>query len=179
MKKEPHNNQITALAILCVTAIALAFMTLTTVANAQTDKPAQIALGMGCSVLGDITGVNLEGSGIAEGKRHGMYLGMESGNRANGVDDFITIYGGKAFRLGNRGQFRLGAALGAAQYGNTVTNLQAYGMGRLVGNDGADYFIAGVEGGFLFPITEHGALSTMYSHTLEGPIYRLTYNLQF
>lgn len=177
-----NNNQLSALAILSVTVIAIVMMTLTAfmnTASAQDAKPYSGNVGMGVSVLDDMAGVNFEFSGIQKGEGKGGYFGLEYGHRGRGTDDFFSFYGGKAFRIAQKGQIRLGATLGGASYGNTVTDLTRWGMGYVVGTDGQDYLIAGADLGTLFPIRENGAVSAMCSYTTMGPIYRLTLNLNF
>ena len=189
------NEQLSALAILSVTIIALAMMTLTAWMNqaqAQTTMSGkqfqsrskctycpQGNLGMGVSVHNGIVGANFEASWLRSGERSGGYIGMDFGSQNRGADDFYTLYFGRAQRIWENGQLRGGISLGAASYGNTVTDLTSWGLGYIVGTDGADYFIGGVDVGVLFKTGHNGSVSTLYSTTTNGPIYRLTFNLSF
>tara|TARA_R100000544_G_C2219791_1_gene56762 strand:- start:108 stop:668 length:561 start_codon:yes stop_codon:yes gene_type:complete len=183
--KHNNNNQLTALAILAVTGIATVAMILMSVTNAigQDNKPSVWGMGIGATHMSDMIGCNVEINWLNEGSNKGGYLGADIANASGGADDLITVYFGKAYRIGTQASFRIGTTLGATSTGNTVTDLSAYGMGRLVGTDGADGFIGSLDTGFTFPLkkkTKHNYplnLMMMGGFGTHGPSARLAFLL--
>lgn len=141
-------------------------------------KQQTINIGMGASVFENMAGVNFEFSGIPADSNKGIYGGFDYGYKNRGTDDFYTFFGGRAYRLGEDAQIRLGACLGANSAGNTVVDLSSWGMGQVVLYDGESSFIAGVDMGLLIPFKKTGAISAMYSQSTLGPIYRLSFNIR-
>ena len=193
--KHNNNNQLTALAILAVTGIATVAMILMSVTNAigQIDgsgdwnktpsNPSVWGFSIGATYMSDMVGCNVEICWLNKGSNKGGYVGADIANASGGADDLITVYFGKAYRIGTQASFRIGTTLGATSTGNTVTDLSAYGMGRLVGTDGADGFIGSLDTGFTFPLkkkTKHNLplnLIMMGGFGTHGPSARLAFLL--
>lgn len=189
--KNNNNSIITATAIIAQTLIAVVAMTLVSIcASGQTtmsgkpfegkgDQPHVGSLFMGAGYVADIVTFNMEASWLTKDTNKGGYFGLEFGGNNRGANDVGTIYGGKAFRLGQEGSFRLGATLGSASSGNTVTDLTRWGMGYVAGTDGADSFVGSIDAGFVIPVKEYGACTMTYGQSTVGPIVRLAYGVRF
>lgn len=163
-------------AIITAAALSLCFVGLSSAQTLESHPP-QGTFGMGATYCNDMVGFNMEASWIKPKANHGAYVGLETGNRGGGADDFFTMYFGRTQRLFMNGQVRAGITAGSMSIGNTVTDLTSWGMGRVVGTDGRDYFILGGDIGVLFKTGEHSAISAMASGSTVGPMYRLTFNL--
>ena len=127
--------------------------------------------GMGYSNIVGVGGVSIEG-GMANEDGRGWYLGLEGGSSSGGANEAVGMYGGISASFSKGYILKQGISFGGGSTGNTVTDLSAYGLGNLIGTDGADFGYIGYDMGFQFPLADWLAVSTTASITTAGPIFR-------